>query len=95
MYVQAHPGSRQHLIHAPFHRLSPPPLPLSTRQLHLLLQTVHPHPVTEEQYLLLCVATTGLLAVIPISLHCVFRPLVGLAYWSDLIPPVVMLYIGK
>ena len=27
MYVQAHPGSRQHLIHAPFPRLSPPPLP--------------------------------------------------------------------
>src|SRR6218665_614085 len=51
----------------------------SIRQHHLLLQTVHSHHVTEEQHLLY-VATTGLLAVIPVSLHCVFRLLVGLAY---------------
>src|SRR6218665_3529158 len=55
-----------------FPRPSPPPLPLSTRQHHLLLQTVHPHHVPEEQDLLLYVDATSLLAVIPISLHWVF-----------------------
>src|SRR6218665_3012811 len=71
-YVQAHPGSRQYFLHAPFTRPSPPPLPLSTRQHHLFLQTVHPHHVSEEQHLLLYVATTGLLAGIPVSLHWMF-----------------------
>src|SRR6218665_45516 len=72
LYVPAHPGSRQYLLHAPFTRPSPPFLPLSTRQHHLLLQTVHPHHVSEEQHLLLYVASTGLLAVIPVSLHWMF-----------------------
>src|SRR6218665_1631742 len=72
LYVPAHPGSRQYLLHAPFTRPSPPPLPLSTRQHHLLHQTVHPHHVSEEQHLLIYVATTGLLAVIPVSLHWMF-----------------------
>src|SRR6218665_2169576 len=65
--------------------------PYSIRQPHLL-QTVHSRHVTEEQHLLY-VATIGLLAVIPVSLHCVFRLLVGLAYLSDLIPPVVVLFL--
>src|SRR6218665_282437 len=72
-----------------FPRPSPPPLPLSTRQRHLLLQTVHPHHVPEEQDFLLYVDTTGLLAVIPISLHWVFTS--GL-YLSDLFPPIVVLF---
>src|SRR6218665_89140 len=72
LYAPAHPGSRQYLMHAAFTRPSPPPLPLSTCQHHLLLQTVHPHHVSEEQHLLLYVATTGLFAVIPVSLHWMF-----------------------
>src|SRR6218665_2326314 len=71
LHVPAHPGSRQDLLHAPFRRPSPPPLPLSTCQ-HHLLQTVHPHHVSEEKHLLLYVATTGLLTVIPVSLHWMF-----------------------
>src|SRR6218665_1726883 len=59
--VPAHPLTRQSLLHAPFTRPPPPFLPLSTRQHHLLLQTVHPHHVSEE-HLLLYVASTGLLA---------------------------------
>src|SRR6218665_3635682 len=68
--------------------------PYSIHQHHLLLQNVHPHHVTEEQHLLY-VATTGLLALIPVSLHCVFKLLVGLAYMylSALIPPVVVLFL--
>src|SRR6218665_2056163 len=54
------PSPRQYLLHAPFTRPSPPPpLPLSTCQHHLLLQTVHPHHVSKEQHLLLYVATTA------------------------------------
>src|SRR6218665_2453153 len=69
-----------------------PPLPLSTCQHHLLLQTVHPHHVSEEQHLLLYVATTGLLAVIPVSLHWMFtvEPIL-----SDLVPPVAVLFLLK
>ena len=66
---------------------------LSTRQHHLLLQTVHPHHVSEEQHLLLYVATTGLLAVIPVSLHWMFSLLEPIL--SDLVPPVVVLFCGK
>src|SRR6218665_876397 len=92
LYVPAHPGSRQYLLHAPFTQPSPPPLPLSTCQHHLLLQTVHPHHVSEEQHLLLYVATTGLLAVIPVSLHWMFtvEPIL-----SNLVPPVVVLFLLK
>jgi len=93
LYDPAHPGSRQYLLHAPFTRPSTPPLPLSTCQHHLLLQTVHPHHVSEEQHLLLYVATTGLLAVIPVSLHWMFSLLEPIL--SDLVPPVVVLFCGK
>src|SRR6218665_3355472 len=78
LYVQAHPGSCQYLLHAPFPRPSPPPLPLSrlsTRQHHLLLQTVHPPSSRARRTssgICCYLYVVGLLAVIPISLQWVF-----------------------
>ena len=63
------PASRPISFMHPLHGRPLLHLPLSTCQHHLLLQTVYPHHVSEEQHLLLYVATTGVLAVIPVLLH--------------------------